>query len=114
LKVTVGGREQIFATTLLIPNGEDAWIEFAADTWNIRLNIVFVDNKEDTTSRYDLTGNSDHGVLTLQNWNNSFSMGSATPISIGHTDKGRNVCAMINGHSIEGTKKLDISFFWEK
>ncbi|KQB56821.1 MULTISPECIES: DUF6864 domain-containing function [Acidovorax] len=112
MKITVGGRELITTAVLQVPDGEDAWIEFQAGTWNVRLNVKFVDDKEDSTQRFFLEGKDDHAVLTFNNWNNGLPSAIPKPFPFGETDN-RKIAFVFSGYSVAGFKRLDISFLWE-
>jgi hypothetical protein len=112
VKITVGGREQITTVSLLIQKNEEAWIEFTIGTWNVRIKVIFLDDKENTSTRYDLAGNEDHATLSLINWNNTLPMASTEYTVFGGT-AGRKILFTVTGHSIGSFNKLDIFFYWE-
>ncbi|HRE72600.1 MULTISPECIES: DUF6864 domain-containing function [unclassified Candidatus Accumulibacter] len=112
MKITVGKREQIASATLLVPAGEDAWIEFTAGTWDVRLHVLFVDNPEIKNPGFVLTAKDDHAVLTFNNWNSALPSAIAQPFELGQTN-GRTVSFMLTGYAVERFKRLDFSFFWE-
>lgn len=110
--ITVGGRELITTAILQVPEGEDAWIEFPAGTWNVRLNVKFVDDKEDASNSFTLESNDDHAVLTFKNWNYSLPGAILKPFLLGETD-GKKIAFLFSGYAVTGFKRLDLSFFWE-
>jgi hypothetical protein len=112
MKITVGGRELITTAVLQVPDGEDAWVEFQAGTWNVRLNVRFVDDKEDLTKDFTLEGKDDHAVLTFKNWNHGLPGAVPKPFQFGETDS-RKIVFVLSGYAVAGFKRVDISFFWE-
>jgi hypothetical protein len=112
MKITVGSRELITSAVLLVPDGEEAWVEFEAESWNVRLNVRFVDDKENPTQSFSLVGKEDHAVLTINNWKNSLPGAITKPALFGETD-GRKIAFLFSGYDVAGFKRLDISFFWE-
>jgi len=112
MKITVGSRELITTAVLQIPDGEEAWVEFEAGTWNVRLNVRFVDDKEDPTQSFSLEGMDDHAVLTFKNWSNSLPSAIPKPFKFGETDS-RKIAFLFSGYAVADFKRLDISFFWE-
>ena len=113
MKVTVGGREQIAHASLLIGRSEDAWIEFTADTWNVRLHILFVDDANDKEHGFTLLAKDDHAELTFRNWISQLPMAIEIPFALGETD-GKKVVFLFDGFSVGGFKRIDFSFFWEE
>ena len=112
MKITVGSRELITSAVLLVPDGEEAWVEFEAKSWNVRLNVRFVDDKENSTQDFSLEGKEDYAVLTLKKWNHSLPIAIPKPVPFGETD-GRKIAFLFSGYDVAGFKRLDISFFWE-
>lgn len=112
MKITVGGRELITTAVLQVPDGEDAWVEFQAGTWNVRLNVMFIDDKEDSTQSFSLSGKDDYAVLIFKNWNNGLPAAIAKPFQFGETDS-RKIAFIFSGYAVAGFKRMDISFFWE-
>lgn len=111
LKISVGDREQIASAALLVPEGEDAWIEFTADSWLVRLNVQFADDPEVDGGGVSLTATDDHAVLTFKNWNTALPAAIPKPFGLGETG-GRKIYFLCTGYSVSGFKRLDLSFFW--
>jgi hypothetical protein len=115
VKVTVGGRERIAEVSLTIPNGEDAWLEFAAGTWNVKLHIVFVDIEGEVApsqTKVGLEGKGEYGVLTFTNWKSAEPITLEKPVKLGKSE-GRQVVMMVRGEDLGAVKALNLSFFWE-
>ena len=112
MDITVGGRKLIANAILQVPKGEDAWIEFPAGTWNVRLHIKFVDDDAETEQKFTIEPSDDHAVIEFKNWNQSVPGASLTPNVFGETD-GRKVSFILSGFSVEGFKFMNFSFFWE-
>jgi hypothetical protein len=112
MQVTIGNRKQIASAVLQVPEGEDAWLEFAANTWNVKLRVQFSDNKTDPTQRFSLRPEADHAVLVFENWNQATPGATARPFQIGKTED-RVVSMLASGYAVKGFKFLNLSFFWE-
>jgi hypothetical protein len=112
MKITVGGRELITTAILQVPDREDAWVEFQAGTWNVRLNVRFIDDHEDSAQNFSLEGKDDHAVLTFKNWNNGLPSAIPKPLAFGEIDS-RKIAFIFSGYTVPGFKRVDISFFWE-
>jgi len=112
MKITIGSRELITTAVLQVPDGEEALVEFEAGTWSVRLNVRFVDDKENPTQSFSLEGKDDHAVLAFKNWNNSLPGAIPKPFQFGETG-GRKIAFLFSGYAVAGFKRLDISFFWE-
>jgi hypothetical protein len=111
LKVTIGGREQIANTSLLIGRSEDAWIEFKADTWNVRLHVLFIENADEKDQGFQLLGKNDHAELTFKNWKSSLPAAIETPFTLGEVN-GKTVVFLFTGYTVGGFRRIDFSFFW--
>lgn len=111
MNIKIGKKNVIQATSILIPAHEGAWLEFPADTWQVRINILFEDSKEDSSQGFNLQGKDDHAVLTLKNWNNALPMGIEEPFQLGVVN-GRNVEFLFSGYSVGKLKKLELVFMW--
>jgi hypothetical protein len=113
MRVTIGGRELIHSFSLFVPSGNDAWIEFLAGTWNVRLQLVFEEDTENKEARFDLIGKGDHALLSVKNWSNSLPSAIEKPVSLGEND-GRKIVFIFSGYAVGELKRFDLSFFWEK
>ncbi len=113
MRVTIGGREIIQSFSLLVPGSEDAWLEFRADDWNIRLRITFEDDPSTTSSRFDLTAKGDHAHLSVKNWNNSLPSAIEQPVQLGQSGN-RRVLFLFSGYAVGTLKRFDLCFLWEK
>jgi hypothetical protein len=111
--VTIGGRELIQSFSLLIPKGEDAWLEFEAGSWKIRLRVLFEYDTTNPHARFNLIGKVDHAELSVINWNNALPYAIDTPAILGD-NAGRKVVFLFTGYAVGGLKRFDLSFFWEK
>lgn len=112
MKVTVGGRERIQSFSLAILPGEDAWIEFFADDWLVRLNLVLEsDPSHGDVSRVRIEGAGDHAILKIVNWDGPLPIAFTTPIVIGHHAKG-DLVAIAHGHSVNRVALVNLDFFW--
>ena len=109
MKITAGGRELIDEATLLVPKGEEAWIEFNASSSVVKVKILFVDLCGDPEPGYSLSGNDNHAVLTIKNWNNSLPMCIEEPAR----QDGRAIYFQFIGDSVGNLKRIQIAFFWE-
>ena len=113
MQITVGNRKQIASTALQVPEGEDAWIEFQAEGWNVRLNVRFFDNKEDLSQKFSIEVADDHAVLIFQNWSQALPGALPKPFLIGQIN-GRKIAMLFSGYAVQGFRFLNLSFFWEE
>lgn len=111
MKITVGGRTHIASVVLQVPDGEDAWIEFPADNWNVKLHVRFIEDKSDPAQKFTLEAHADHAALVFQNWNQSLPGALPSPFLLGETGK-RKVFFLFSGFAVQGFKFLNMSFFW--
>ncbi len=112
MKIIIGGREQIASATLLVPDSNDAWLEFLAGSWKVKIRVTFIDDKDNPRQEFKLEGRGDHALMVIRNWNNSLPMGIDRPMDFGEVD-GRKIVFLFTGYAFAGLKRLEFSFFWE-
>lgn len=113
MKAKVGKYVVIHTQTLLIPNGQEAWIEFQALSWHVKLKLLLtIDSNNPNDSRYEIYGEEDYGVVKLINWDAS-TMAFKEPNQFGKTE-GKNIFIMVFGTRIGDTTKLDVQFYKEE
>lgn len=113
MQLTIGGRQQITQCTVLVPDGEDAWIEFSAGAWNVKINLIFEKSADESSQSFTLIGESDHAILKIKNWNNSLPMAIGSTYPLG-TVGGRGIEMIFTGYSVGGLSKIEFIFMWEK
>ena len=111
MKITIGGREQIGHASLLVPKSDDAWLEFGADAWNVRIHVVFVEDPDEKDHGFTLRGIEDYAELTFKNWNRSLPAAIDEPFELGRT-AGRKIEFLFTGYAVGAFKRIDFSFFW--
>lgn len=112
MDISIGGRKQLGVAVLQIPAGDDAWVEFDADDWHVKLHLLFVDDPEKGENTFSLDPQDDHAVLMFSNWSHSLPGTTGQPMAFGETN-GKKVSLLISGFAIEKFKSLTLSFFWE-
>lgn len=110
VKIKIGGRQVIDTASLIVPKGEDAWLEFKAGTWDVKLRLVFVDEDEGNSS-WSISPAGDHAVITFTKWSSPLGLGIVEPATVGEAD-GRKLQFLCEGSSLGSAKKLDFQFFW--
>jgi len=109
----VGNLEIVHSQLLIIPEGQDAWVEFRVADWDVKLHLVFVDDDDKPNeTAYRMTGNDDHALFELRNWKSPLGMAFSEPVEIGSTEN-VVVSMMAIGHSFNGTMKVDLQFYRE-
>jgi len=111
MKIKIGNKPVIQTASLLVPVTEGAWVEFSAGSWQVKINIVFVEDKDDPTQGFNLQGKDDYAVLTIKNWNNSLPMAIEEPCQLGVFDD-KKVVFLFSGYAVGSLKKLDLVFMW--
>ena len=108
MSIKIGDLDVIHSQVLLIPEGDDAWVEFKVLNWEVKLHFVFIeDNKNANESSYKLVGKDDHALFELKNWKNPLGMSFSEPIEFGTTE-GRSVYIMLLGYTVGNLRKLDL------
>lgn len=110
----IGAREVAHTAILLIPPGEDGWLEFNVGSWTARLKLVFrtVPAKEGTSTgaSLELEAMEDHACLTFTNWDNGLGTATIRPIDFARLSDGRTVTAMIWHAKTGDMHRVDLQF----
>lgn len=113
LKVTIGKRERVGDVSLTIPNGEDAWVEFKALNWDMKIHIIFEDLEDKKApSSWSLRGKGDYAEITFKNWISAQGMSIPEPVELGSVNE-RSIMMFVHGRIVPGFKLVDLSFFDE-
>ena len=107
----IGNQVVIHTATLLVPEGQSAWVEFPANTWNVRINVIFLDDPSFPESRTTLQGVGDHAEMRITNWNNALPMATEQPSLLGSTDN-HQIMYMFSGFRVGGMRQITLQFFW--
>lgn len=118
----VGGRQVVHTASLILPENEDAWIEFVVQAWKVRLQIVF-ENTPSTPAPNEPRGKSepglrvearaDHGRLVFHNWTHSLPIVTTSPVQVGTTSAGSKLVLMA-WHTLTGpVHRVDLQFYEE-
>ena len=113
MKARIGRFEVIHSQLLLVPEGAEAWVEFMALDWEVKLKIILdTDDESPDESRFNISGEDDYGVIKLINWDGELGMSFREPVDFGSTN-GKKVYFMASGHKIGNIIKLDFQFYME-
>jgi len=113
MKAKIGDLEVIHSQILLIPKGSDAWVEFRAMNWDVKLHFILIDDEENINeSSYRLVGQDDHALFELKNWKSPLGISFSEPMEFGSTE-GKSVSAMVIGYSVGNLIKLETQFYLE-
>lgn len=113
LKVKIGSRERVGEISLTVPKGEDAWVEFKALTWDMKIHLVFEDSDDvKAESSWSLRGKSDYAEITFKNWVSAQGMSVPEPVELGSIN-GRSIIMFVHGRIVPGFKLVNLSFFDE-
>jgi hypothetical protein len=106
----IGNREVVHTFSIIVPDKEDAWVDFNVGQWNINLRIYFTEDKGKDTGALSLEVLQDIPHLNLINWRNALGTATIKPIELGTTSDGRQLSFMLTHWLIGETNKLDIQF----
>jgi hypothetical protein len=106
----VGNREVVQTVTLLVPDGESAWVALPIKGWTLKLEIVLKKDTATAEAGISVDALGDHGRLTLINWNNVLGTSTKVPIQLATLSNGQRVVAMIWHAQTGVTGKLDVQF----
>lgn len=109
--IRIGDKELVYSSSLIIPEGEEAWLSFKLDDWEINFKIIFVTSPDKTgPQEVKLEAIQDTVHLSLINWNNSLGTAITKPTRIGETNDGRLLSFMANHWRIGTVHRLDLQF----
>lgn len=111
MKVTVGGSVQVASCEVHVLAGQSAWIEFDAEQWRVKVNLVFIDDNSGT-NEITITPAPDHAVVSFRNWKQGLPGGTTTPLKLGETN-GRKLHLMCSGFAVQNLKVMSLSFLLE-
>lgn len=113
MKVVIGGRERIASFSMSIPMNEDAWVEFQAGDWAMRVKIVLEDAEhQGEVASMRIDGKDDYALLTLVNWKNHLPV-TFKPFLIAKHTLG-DIVLLAWGHTIGDATLVNLDFVWEK
>lgn len=113
LKVTIGGRERVGEISLTVPKGEDAWVEFKALSWDMKIHLVFEDSEDGKPEpSWSLRGKGDYAEITFKNWVSAQGLSVVEPVELGSIN-GRAIIMFVHGRVVPGFKLVNLSFFDE-
>lgn len=111
----IGKGVVVHTATLIVPEHEDAWVEFQLRTWSVRINVVFEDDAASLESQspvatVSIEGRGDHGRMVLRNWRNPLSTSTTTPIEVGTTDELTKLYVMLWHTRVGAINRVDLQF----
>jgi len=110
----IGNRDIIYTTTLLVPKGEEAWIDFNVGAWEIKLNIVFEDSSEKKGKPFiTIEAEKDYGRIIFKDWTDGLGTASTEPMEIARTNEGRAITFLTALKQIGSVKEVHLQFYLE-
>jgi hypothetical protein len=110
MSVRIANREIIQTNTLLIPQGEEVWIEVPIIGWTLRVQLVFATDQQKGEPRITVEAVEKHARITLLNWTNSLGTASLSPVQIATLSDGRKVFFMVWHAQTGKTSKVVVQF----
>jgi hypothetical protein len=109
----IGTFEIIDTRSLIIPPGDDAWLDVVAMGWSVKLNFVF--EYTGSEAGIKIQPQSNHARITFSKWENSLGTATTQPVEIGTHSTGRKLYFMATHYLIgsepsRSTIKLDVQF----
>ena len=109
----VGNRAVLTTISLIVPKGEDAWIEFPIQGWKLRLKLVFANDELSPGPRLQVETEDDHGRIVFTNWNNVLGTATKTPVQLATLNSGQRVVGMFWHAQVGEARKLDAELMLE-
>jgi len=107
----IGNRKVVYTSSLIIPEGEDAWIFFDVGDWHVKVNLIFnISDEENENGAISIEGIDDHAKVTFFNWNNSLGTVTVNPVELGKTNEGKRLTFMASHWLIGRVNKIDVQF----
>lgn len=110
MKISISNQEVVFFAFILLPNGETGSLEFEVDGWGVKLNIIFIENKDNPEQSISISSENDCGLVSFINWNNSLGSATKKPFQLGETQTKRPLLLMASHHLIGTVNQLQMQF----
>lgn len=120
---TVGGREIVHSTTLMIPKGEKGRVAFDIGAWRVVFNVVFeqkppaggLGQAVPVPPTGVITEHNGEGILTLTNWDNPLGTASTVPWRVGKSNDGHVLGLLAVVHAIGDLRSVGLQFMtWKE
>ena len=107
---TVGDRQVIMNTSLLVPDGEEAKVEVLIGKWNFVLYVVFKpEDADEPRIEWAMVGDKEGLRATFKGWKNKIAASTRAPIQVGQTDDGNRPVGVMFYHQRTGRlNRIDI------
>ncbi len=113
MSLKLGNKKQIHTESVLVPKGEEVWIEFRAYSWDVKLNFKLLNNIEGKEAGgLDYEVKDTHAVVKLYDWNSTTKMVLPVLMEVGRTEN-KPVYMILVCHGIASVTKLDVQFYVE-
>jgi hypothetical protein len=110
----VGKHEVIHTQTLILPDGDDGWIEFDVGTWRARVKVRFESNNQEPVQQtLSIDAEGDHAILRLFNWRNSLGSATTKPVQFARMSGGASVSFMATHWYVGNVNRIDFQFLLE-
>lgn len=107
----IGDRDIVHTSSLIIPGGKDAWIEFNIGSWLVKVNVIFKDSdEEDKSGSIVIEAVEDYAKVTFFGWNNSLGSATVKPVNLGKTNEGQQLAFMATHWLVGSVNRLDMQF----
>lgn len=111
VNVRIGGREILKLVTLIVPGGDDAWLELKLHDWSLKIRFVFLPvGGESATSGYSFVPKDGYAEIQLTGWSSPLSVATKQPVPLAHKSDGRKIQVMLWGTAAGDTRRLDVQF----
>lgn len=108
----VGNLTVVSEATLLLPHGDDGFVDFKLGGWHVKVQVVLVET-EDGELGLSLETRGDTARLQLTNWKNSLGSATRSPIEVGLTSEGSPLLLMVLHNKVGEVDHLHLQFLME-
>lgn len=113
MSIKISNSSIINFSSLLVPEGEHAFLEFDfdGDMQKYSLNFIVEDpqsDNEERTPTLRFSGEENYLSITFVNWESPLGISTGKPVLVGETEEGQNVLILANVAKIGAIYKVDI------
>lgn len=108
--ISIGGRRVIGSGNIIVPNGEQATIEyrFDDDKDSISMSFMFVDIKDDkeTEPYLEMKGSEEKSFFEFRNFNSATGHTLGSPLGFATSDAGENITLLATVYKYKRSHRI--------
>lgn len=106
----IGSKQVVHFSSLIVPDGEAATIEFNIGAWNLNFNVSFSKDESVEGASLSIEEMNGKSYMKFANWTGTLGTATQKPFVIGKTNQGHELSIMITHWLVGDVNKVDIQF----